>query len=118
MTHKDLEVWKKSIDLVVAVYEIADALPADEKFGLKSQLKRAAVSIPSNISEGAGRSSTKELIRFIDIAKGSLCELETQLIVVERLGFNNTNALIENEIVSISKMLYKLKQTLLNKVKQ
>ena len=118
MTHKDLEVWKQSMDLVVSIYEMSAVLPTDEKQGLKSQLKRAAVSIPSNIAEGAGRSSTKEFIRFVDIAKGSLSELETQLILVERLGFCETKALIEQRIIPINKMLYKLKQALLRKVKQ
>ena len=118
MTHKDLEVWKQSMDLVVSIYEMSAVLPTDEKQGLKSQLKRAAVSIPSNIAEGAGRSSTKEFIRFVDIAKGSLSELETQLILVERLGFCETKALIEQRIIPINKMLYKLKQALLRKVEK
>jgi len=115
MTHKDLTVWKESIELVVAVYELAQKLPSDEKFGLISQLKRAAVSVPSNISEGAGRSSTKEFMRFIDIANGSLSELETQLIIVEKLNLYKTAILIETKVTPIRKMLYKLKQALIKK---
>ena len=116
MTHKDLEVWKKSIDLVVIVYKLAENLPADEKFGLMSQMKRSAVSVPSNISEGAGRSSSKEFIRFIDIAVGSLSELETQLIIVDKLGFVATTKIIENEIMIIRKMLFRLKESLRKKL--
>ena len=112
MNHKDLIVWKRSIYLVLRVYDLTKSLPPDEKFGLNSQLKRSAVSIPSNIAEGAGRSSTKEFIRFIDIASGSLSELETQLILVKKLGFCETNDLTQNEIVIIRKMLYRLKQSL------
>ena len=74
MNHKDLEVWNKSIYLAIKVYDLVRVLPPDEKFGLSSQLKRSAVSISSNIAEGAGRSSKRELIRFIDIASGSLSE--------------------------------------------
>lgn len=77
MTHKDLNVWKESIQLVIDVYEITQKLPSEEKYGLISQIRRSAVSVPSNISEGVGRSSTKEFIRFLDIANGSLSELET-----------------------------------------
>lgn len=112
MTHKDLEVWKRSIDLVIKVYDLSKNIPSDEKYGLISQIKRSSVSIPSNIAEGAGRSSTKEFIRFIDIAVGSLSELETQLIIIDRLGFVTTNKIIEDEITIIRKMLYKLKKSL------
>ena len=112
MNHKDLKVWNRSIELVIKIYHLAKNLPSDEKYGLNSQIKRSAVSIPSNIAEGAGRSSKKELIRFIDIASGSLSELETQLILVKKLGYYNTNDLTQNEIVVIRKMLYRLKQSL------
>ena len=112
MNHKDLKVWKRSIDLVVRVYGLSKSLPTDEKFGLNSQIKRSVVSIPSNIAEGAGRSSTKELIRFIDIASGSLSELETQLILVKKLGFYNTDDLVKHDILVIRKMLFRLKLSL------
>ena len=112
MTHKDLEVWKRSIDLVLKVYDLSKNIPSEEKYGLISQIKRSSVSIPSNIAEGAGRSSTKEFIRFIDIANGSLSELETQLIITNKLGYYDTVHLIDEDITIIRKMLYKLKQSL------
>ena len=85
MYHKDMEVWKKSIGLVTKVYELTKIFPEDEKFGLVSQIRRAAVSIPSNIAEGAARNSDKEIQRFLDISLGSIAELETQLIIAENL---------------------------------
>ncbi|MEI7596481.1 MAG: four helix bundle protein [Bacteroidota bacterium] len=87
MNHKELDVWKKAVDLTVSTYKIASLIPSDEKYGLISQIKRCAVSIPSNIAEGCGRKSDKELIQFLFIAKGSLAELETQIIIAERLSF-------------------------------
>ena len=92
MYHKDMEVWKKSIELVTKIYEITKEFPNDEKFGLISQIRRAAISIPSNIAEGAARNSDKELVRFLDISLGSMAELETQLIIAENLKYLiNTN---------------------------
>ena len=115
MTHKDLKVWKESIDLVIDIYELTKSLPSDEKYNLISQLKRSVISVPSNIAEGAGRSSTKEFIRFIDIANGSLSELETQLIIIDKMDFYETEELIDGRITSIRKMLYQLKRSLSNK---
>jgi len=112
MTHKDLEVWKRSIDLVIKIYGLSKKIPSDEKYGLISQIKRSSVSVPSNIAEGAGRSSKKEFIRFIDIANGSLSELETQLFIIDKLGFSSTNEIIEEDITIIRKMLYRLKKSL------
>ena len=112
MNHKDLDVWKKSIDLVIRVYKITEKIPVEEKFGLISQVKRSSVSIASNIAEGAGRSSKQEFIRFLDIATGSLSELETQLIIIEKLEMCNTKDLIDSELSDIGKMLYRLKKSL------
>lgn len=82
---KDLEVWKRGIDLVEDIYTLTAKFPSNEQFGLVSQMRRAAVSIPSNIAEGQGRKNPKEFIQFLYIAKGSLAEIETQLIICERL---------------------------------
>lgn len=117
MTHKDLDVWKQSIDLVLKIYKICNEIPNDEKFGLIAQIKRSVISIPSNIAEGAGRSSTKEFVRFLDIANGSLSELETQLIIVSKLEFAKSEEVLEEEIIVIRKMIYKLKQSLIKKLK-
>ena len=116
MTHKDLDVWKESIDLVLEIYAISKSLPSEEKFGLMSQMKRSAVSVPSNIAEGAARSSTKEFLRFLDIANGSLSELETQLIIVNKLNLFDTEVLINTKIVHIRKMLYRLKESIKRKL--
>ena len=116
MTHKNLEVWKLSVSLVLDIYQLALSLPKDEQYGLSSQIKRAAISVPSNIAEGAGRKSTKELLRFLDIANGSLSELETQLIIIERLKFAEVSEILENKITVIRKMIYKLKESLNNKL--
>lgn len=86
---KDLDVWKLGIDFVIMIYELSKNFPSDERFGLTSQIRRAAVSIPSNIAEGQGRKSAKENVQFLHIAKGSLAEVETQLIICERLGYVN-----------------------------
>ena len=116
MTHKDLNVWKDSMALVVIVYKLVKQLPKDETYGLISQIKRSAVSVPSNIAEGAGRSSTKEYIRFLDIASGSLSELETQLILSQMLGFCKKEDIPFNKINLVTKMLYGLKMSLNKKI--
>jgi four helix bundle protein len=86
-SYKELEVWQKAIDLVGQVYTVSRNFPGEEKFGLISQMQRAAVSIPANIAEGWGRSSTLEYIHFLKIAKGSVLELETHIIIAERLKY-------------------------------
>ena len=83
---KDLNIWKNGITIVKPVYVIIESLPSDEKYGLRSQMTRAAVSIPGNIAEGASRSSEVEFKRFLEMSMGSLFELETQLIIIEELG--------------------------------
>lgn len=89
--HKDLKAWQLAMDFVVMVYAITRSFPRDELYGLVSQLRRAAVSIPSNIAEGYGRHSAKELHRFLNNALGSLLEVETQIELSERLGYVKAN---------------------------
>ena len=104
---KDLLVWQKAIVIVKEVYLLTQKLPEEEKFGLVSQMRRCSVSIPSNIAEGWGRNSTKSYIQFLRIARGSLFELETQLIICKELAFvaDKTYNKINNLIVEESKML-------------
>ncbi len=85
--HHDLLVWQEGIELVEEIYKISSTFPKDEIYGLTAQLRRAAVSVPSNIAEGAGRSTKKEFLYFLSIARGSLCEIETQLIIAKKLGY-------------------------------
>ncbi len=85
--HQKLEAWSRSVDLVVEIYKATENFPKEEKYGLSSQIRRAAVSIPTNIAEGAGRQYEKEFVRFISNAQGSASELETELIIARRLGY-------------------------------
>ena len=109
-SHKDLIVWQKSMDLVEMIYRLIKKLPGDEKYSLSDQMRRAAVSIPSNIAEGKSRNSKREYKWFIGVAKGSLAELETQLLICERIGYLKKEDL--NEVMrlldEVSKMLVKL----------
>lgn len=115
-TYKDLVVWQKSIDLVEEVYRITKSLPDDEKYGLISQMKRASISVPSNIAEGWGRKSTGNYLQFLKIANGSLCEIETQLIIIERLiGKTNIDFTRLNSLLTeTGKML----RSLINSIEQ
>jgi four helix bundle protein len=85
--HKKLEVWRLSMEIAEEMYRVTDSFPPSEKFGIISQLRRASVSIPSNIAEGAGRNTRKEFVNFLHIAQGSLSELDTQLELSRRLGY-------------------------------
>ena len=109
-THKDLDVWKKSIDFVTQLYKVTDVFPKEEIYGLTNQLRRAAVSIPSNIAEGAARKSNKEFIQFLHIALGSTVEIETQLIISKNLKFMNDELFLEldKERNDIGRMLFGL----------
>lgn len=108
--HKKLDVWKLSMELSRKIYLLTTGFPGDEKFGLVSQMRRAAVSIPSNLAEGAARSSGNEFRNFLSIARGSLSELDTQLDLSERLGFITKLARSEVDapLSRIDKMLYAL----------
>ena len=87
--YNNLQIWQQAMDLVEEIYKLTASFPIEEKFGLVSQMTRAAVSIPSNIAEGAGRNSDKDFAHFISIAIGSLYELHTQIVLSERLGYIN-----------------------------
>jgi four helix bundle protein len=111
---KELKIWNKAIDLAVHVYKATSTFPSDERFGLTSQSRRAAVKIPSNIAEGAGRNSNKEFNNFLGIANGSSYELQTQLIISNRLNLLDTdltNELVE-QITELQKMTYAFQQKL------
>lgn len=111
---KDLKIWSKAIDLAVRVYEVTSTYPADERFGLIAQSRRCAVSIPSNISEGAGRNTKGEFKQFLGISNGSSYELQTQLVIAERLGFVDGHIAVEllDNIDELQKMNYKLQGAL------
>jgi four helix bundle protein len=107
-THKDLDVWRKSMDFTLKVYKLSGGFPKNEMYGLTSQIRRAAMSIPSNIAEGAARKSRNEFINFLYYSIGSLSEVETQLELGLRLNYySNSDTYIE-EIEIIRKMLYGL----------
>lgn len=109
-TYKDLVVWQKSMELIKYIYELTEKLPEAEKFALTSQIRRSAISIPSNISEGKYRGSNKEFKRFLLIAFGSGAELETQLEIVKMLKLIENTDLkhIESLLAEVMKMLNKL----------
>jgi len=117
-SYRELDVWKKSMDLVEICYKITCEFPKEELYSLTNQIRRAAVSIPSNIAEGQSRWSTKEFLRFLSIAKGSLSELETQLILTHRLKYISKDNL--KEIIEltdeIGKMISGLRKSLLKKL--
>lgn len=106
--YSDLIVWQKSIAMITAVYSLVKNFPDDERFGLTSQIKRCSVSIPSNIAEGWGRSSSKSFAQFLRIAKGSLYELETQILIAKNLKYITNSNEIDGLIIEISKMLNSL----------
>ncbi|MEO1130744.1 MAG: four helix bundle protein [Planctomycetota bacterium] len=86
-SYPDLVAWQLGVELSLRIYRCTSSLPGDERFGLVSQLRRAAVSVPSNIAEGYGRGSTSDYVRFLKVARGSLFELQTQVLITNRLGF-------------------------------
>jgi four helix bundle protein len=115
-TYKELIVWQKAVQLVKIIYQQSVAFPPEEKFGLCSQMRRCAVSIPSNIAEGYGRNSTTEYIRFLNIAMGSLFELETQMTIALDLEFINKTSydIIELLVDEIERMLSAMRSKLKN----
>ena len=116
-TYRELEVWQKSMAFVEDVYKAVKTFPREEQYGLSDQIRRAAVSIPSNIAEGFGRDSNAEFLRFLAIARGSLYEVSTQLEIAHRLGFLPSKAGLYPQIVSIGKMLNTLRRRLIDSPK-
>ena len=117
-TFKDLIVWQKSYQLSLEVYRITKKFPSDEKFGLVSQMRRATVSIPSNIAEGYGRKTTREYIQSLYIAYGSLCELETQSLLSFDLGYIKKSDMekLQNQRSEVERMLMALIKSLERKL--
>ena len=114
---KELKIWIKAIDLAAEVYRVTSSFPAEEKFGLTSQSRRATVSISSNIAEGAGRSSSKEFKYFLGIANGSSFELQTQLFISSKLGLINSEELEKLLLLidELQKMNYSFQNMLIKK---
>ena len=116
-SYKDLKVWQRSYQLCLEIYKITKGFPDEEKYGLTSQLRRAAVSVPSNISEGYGRKTTPEYIQFLYIAYGSVCEIETQILLSGDLGYisNGRLEMLKEGIREVERMLKALIRSLENK---
>jgi four helix bundle protein len=90
--YQDLEVWQRAMDLVIEAYRATQSFPMNERYGLTAQIRRAAVSVPSNIAEGRGRATAADFLRHLAIANGSIMEVETQLLIAARLGYLSTDA--------------------------
>ena len=112
--HEKLEAWKKSIEATLTVYKVTERFPKEEKFGLTSQLRRAAVSIPANIAEGAARTSGKEFCHFLSNAQGSASEAETELLIAHRLGYVQAGQYepLRASIAEVGRMITGLSQKL------
>jgi four helix bundle protein len=104
-SHKDLIVWQKARVLVVAVYHVTTGFPTSERFGLVPQIRRASISILSNISEGAARGTDKEFLHFLYIARGSLAELEAQLLVASDLGYIDSDSPLLADIAEVGRLI-------------
>jgi four helix bundle protein len=113
-SHRDLQVWQRGMQIAEDVYTLTKAFPSDERFGLTSQLRRAAVSVPANIAEGNSRDSTKDYLRFLAIAVGSLAEVETFLELSTRLGLGDSSLVrtIEELLAEERRMLRGLQRSL------
>ncbi|MFZ5453328.1 MAG: four helix bundle protein [Thermodesulfobacteriota bacterium] len=116
-SYQDLMAWQKAMDLVTEVYKITHEFPREEIFGLTSQLRRAAVSVPSNITEGQGRSSRKEFLYFLGNAKGSLSEVETKVLIARNLGYIDKEGINDllNHAAEVGRILNGLMASLRNK---
>ena len=108
MKYQELTVWKKSMDLVDRIYDLSVGFPREEKFGLWSQMTRAAISVPSNIAEGSGRATPKECVHFLSIARGSLYELTTHLQIAERRRYCVISVELKSLINEVARMLTRM----------
>ena len=114
-SHQDLVAWQEAMRLVEMVYRCTAAFPRREVFGLSAQLRRSAVSIPSNIAEGAGRNSPKELFQFLGVANGSLAEVQTQLEIAVRLGYMKAATECPQQASRVGKLLIGLRRSIRNR---
>ena len=103
--HRSLLVWRESVELTALAYRVTDSFPRSEIYGLTSQIRRAASPVPANIAEGAGRTGTPELLRFLSIASGSLSELDTHIEIAHRLGFIKNREVIEEKAGQVFRLL-------------
>jgi four helix bundle protein len=105
--YRELVAWQKAMDLVVAIYQVTRTFPRDEQFGLINQLRRASVSVPSNIAEGQGRRLRKQFAMFLRVARGSLQEIDTQLLIAERLGYVNSGELqpVQDRVKEVGRLV-------------
>ncbi|MCR4965696.1 MAG: four helix bundle protein [Bacteroidales bacterium] len=111
-SYKELIVWQKAMDMVANVYKLTQDLPKEELFALTSQIRRAAISVPSNIAEGYGRQSKKEYLHFLSVANGSVCEIETQLLLCAKIGYLSEESIKETlqTLSEIGKMIFSIRQ--------
>ncbi|HEY8226201.1 MAG TPA: four helix bundle protein [Pyrinomonadaceae bacterium] len=115
--HQKLDLWRRAIDFVVAVYRLTEHFPKEEKFGLTSQMRRASVSVAANIAEGAARTSVKEFMQFLSHSQGSASEVDTELLIAFRLGYvaNKDYRNLGQDLDDIGRMITRLSQSLKHK---
>jgi four helix bundle protein len=114
---KELKVWQKAVDLAVKIYTVTKSFPQEEKFGLVSQMRRAGVSVPSNIAEGCAKTSTKSFMNSLEVSLGESFELETQMIISERVGILNPEIAreMDSDLLEVQGMIMGLKNSLESK---
>lgn len=114
---KELKVWQKAVDLAVKIYTVTKSFPQEEKFGLVSQMRRAGVSVPSNIAEGCAKTSTKSFMNSLEVSLGESFELETQMIISERVGILNPEIAreMDSDLLEVQRMIMGLKNSLESK---
>lgn len=117
-SYRDLVIWQKGIELAEVIYQVTSKFPTDERFGLVNQLRRAAVSVPSNIAEGQTRNHTREFVQFLYVSLGSLSEIDTQLTIAQRMDYLDEQlyAGIGDRLVTLKKMIYALINSLAQRI--